>query len=312
MDLKLDHHTRDGIEVVDVEGEIDVYTAPRLRELLIELVNNGHYQLVVNMEKVEFLDSTGLGVLVGGLKRVRAHDGSLDLVCTQERILKIFRITGLTKVFGIHDTRGRGHHRPEVGEVAADRAPGPAMATVEMSFTPLPVHVRTARLVATAVARRSGVDEALLDEVRLAVGEACSRAVEAHQAQCPDEPVRVELTGANGRFEVVVTDAAEAGQDDGDQPVGRARGLACAGRRRGERASPADHRCPPQGLGLAVIAGLADDVQFARTRPASASDELAVRGHRLTVAASAAGRGRAPGSDRVPATGGINVITCAG
>jgi hypothetical protein len=51
---------------------------------------------------VEFLDSTGLGVLVGGLKRVRAHDGSLDLVCTQERILKIFRITGLTQVFGIH------------------------------------------------------------------------------------------------------------------------------------------------------------------------------------------------------------------
>ena len=56
------------------------------------------------MDKVEFLDSTGLGVLVGGLKRVRAHDGSLDLVCTRERILKIFRITGLTKVFGIHET----------------------------------------------------------------------------------------------------------------------------------------------------------------------------------------------------------------
>jgi anti-sigma B factor antagonist len=104
VDLKLDHHNKDGIEIVDVEGEIDVYTAPRLRELLIDLVGNGHYQLVVNMEKVEFLDSTGLGVLVGGLKRVRAHDGSLDLVCTQERILKIFRITGLTKVFGIHTT----------------------------------------------------------------------------------------------------------------------------------------------------------------------------------------------------------------
>ena len=104
VDLKLDTHNKDGIEIVDVEGEIDVYTAPRLRELLIDLVNNGHYQLIVNMEKVEFLDSTGLGVLVGGLKRVRAHDGSLDLVCTQERILKIFRITGLTKVFGIHDT----------------------------------------------------------------------------------------------------------------------------------------------------------------------------------------------------------------
>src|ERR1700704_1397376 len=102
VDLKLDHYNKDGIEIVDVEGEIDVYTAPRLRELLIDLVNNGHYQLVVNMEKVEFLDSTGLGVLVGGLKRVRAHDGSLDLVCTQERILKIFRITARTKGFGTH------------------------------------------------------------------------------------------------------------------------------------------------------------------------------------------------------------------
>ena len=104
VDLKLAHSNKDGIEIVDVEGEIDVYTAPRLRELLIELVNKKNYQLVVNMEKVEFLDSTGLGVLVGGLKRVRAHDGSLDLVCTQERILKIFRITGLTKVFGIHES----------------------------------------------------------------------------------------------------------------------------------------------------------------------------------------------------------------
>jgi len=104
VDLKLGHYNKDGIEVVDVEGEIDIYTAPRLRELLIDLAGKNSYQLVVNMEKVGFLDSTGLGVLVGGLKRVRAHDGSLDLVCTQERILKIFRITGLTKVFGIHQT----------------------------------------------------------------------------------------------------------------------------------------------------------------------------------------------------------------
>ena len=66
VDLKLGHYNKDGIEVVDVEGEIDVYTAPRLRELLIDLVNKNNYQLVVNMEKVEFLDSTGLGVLVGG------------------------------------------------------------------------------------------------------------------------------------------------------------------------------------------------------------------------------------------------------
>ena len=104
MDLKLGHYSKDGIEVVTVEGEIDIYTAPRLRELLIELATKGNYRIVVNLEKVGFLDSTGLGVLVGGLKRVRAHDGSLDLVCAQERILKIFRITGLTKVFGIYQS----------------------------------------------------------------------------------------------------------------------------------------------------------------------------------------------------------------
>jgi len=104
VDLKLGHYAKDGIEVIDVQGEIDMYTPPRLRELLIDLVSTGSYQLVVNLDKVGFLDSTGLGVLVGGLKRVRAHDGSLDLVCTQQRILKIFRITGLTEVFGIYET----------------------------------------------------------------------------------------------------------------------------------------------------------------------------------------------------------------
>src|SRR5436305_9696721 len=104
VDLKLGHYAKDGIEVIDVRGEIDIYTAPRLRELLTNLVSKGSYQLVVNLDKVGFLDSTGLGVLVGGLRRVRAHDGSLDLVCTRERILRIFRVTGLTEVFGIYET----------------------------------------------------------------------------------------------------------------------------------------------------------------------------------------------------------------
>jgi anti-sigma B factor antagonist len=104
VDLKLGHYSKDGIEVIDVAGTIDIDTAPRLRELLIDLVSTNSYQLIVNLERVEFLDSTGLGVLVGGLKRARAHDGSLDLACTQERILKLFRITGLTNVFAIHDT----------------------------------------------------------------------------------------------------------------------------------------------------------------------------------------------------------------
>ena len=126
------------------------------------------------------------------------------------------------------------------------------MATVEMTFTPLPAHVRTARLVATAVARRSGVPEALLDEVRLAVGEACSRAVEVHQEHCPGEPVRVALTGAGERFEVVVTNTA-VGDDGMAWPP--------------EPATGPDGQEPaalPAQLGLAVIAGLADDVHVSR------------------------------------------------
>ncbi len=149
------------------------------------------------------------------------------------------------------------------------------MATVEMSFTPLPAHVRTARLVATAVARRSGVDEELLDEVRLAVGEACSRAVEAHQEFCPGEPVRVALTGANGRFEVVVTDNVAAtngtlavAAQPGSAATGEAQpGGAAAGETRpasGGAARPLP--VVPSELGLAVIEGLADDVEIARTK----------------------------------------------
>lgn len=104
MELSLNHRTEGEHTVLDVGGEVDVYTAPKLREKLVELVGNGHHRLIVDMTKVEFLDSTGLGVLVGGLKRVRSHEGSLALVCDQERILKIFRITGLTKVFPIYDS----------------------------------------------------------------------------------------------------------------------------------------------------------------------------------------------------------------
>ena len=104
MDLSLETRNEGDWTIVSVGGEIDVYTAPKLREALVELVNAGRYQLIVDVEAVDFLDSTGLGVLVGGLKRVRANDGNLRVVCTQERLLKIFRITGLTKVFAIHDS----------------------------------------------------------------------------------------------------------------------------------------------------------------------------------------------------------------
>ena len=104
MDLDLNVRKDGDHSVLEVAGEIDVYTAPKLREQLIELVSDGSYHIVVDLEKVDFLDSTGLGVLVGGLKRVKDRDGEMKLVANQERILKIFDITGLSKVFPMYGT----------------------------------------------------------------------------------------------------------------------------------------------------------------------------------------------------------------
>jgi anti-sigma B factor antagonist len=102
VDLTLSNREVDGHTLVAVGGEIDVYTAPKLRDQISELVSAGKTSLIIDLEAVDFLDSTGLGVLVGGLKKVRAEDGSMSLICTQDRLLKIFRITGLAKVFTIY------------------------------------------------------------------------------------------------------------------------------------------------------------------------------------------------------------------
>jgi anti-sigma B factor antagonist len=102
MNLDLQIGTNGDTSIITLVGEIDVYTAPRLRQALIDLVSQGSTDIVVDMDRVDFLDSTGLGVLVGGLKRVKSSEGDLRLVVTQDRIMKIFDITGLSKVFPIH------------------------------------------------------------------------------------------------------------------------------------------------------------------------------------------------------------------
>jgi len=138
------------------------------------------------------------------------------------------------------------------------------MATVEVTFTPLPAHVRTARLVATAVARRSGVDEALLDEVRLAVGEACSRAVEAHRRHCPAEPVKIEMTDQGERFVVVVSDQAPT-STAALPGAGPSASTGANGHGAATVVQGADDAAIPAGFGLAVISGLADDVHVSST-----------------------------------------------
>ena len=104
MELSLSTYDSGDHTVLEVGGEVDVYTAPRLREKLVELVETGARHVVVDLSRVEFLDSTGLGVLVGALKRLRAVNGTFGLVCAHERLLKIFRITALDRVFSLYDS----------------------------------------------------------------------------------------------------------------------------------------------------------------------------------------------------------------
>jgi len=104
LDIKINvRETPGGAYVVELSGEIDVYTSPKVKEAIGELIDRGIYQLVINLEKVRYIDSTGLGVLIGGLKRVREYGGAVNLVCTNPQIKKIFDITGLVKIFGIYD-----------------------------------------------------------------------------------------------------------------------------------------------------------------------------------------------------------------
>lgn len=106
MDVSVHSFEEGGRTVVQVGGEIDVYTAPVLRERLAALHEAGQHDLVVDLRAVRFMDSTGLGVLVGVLKRVRLARGSLSLVIDSERILKVFRITALTQIFDIFGSVG--------------------------------------------------------------------------------------------------------------------------------------------------------------------------------------------------------------
>lgn len=91
----------DAIPVIELEGEVDVYTAPQLKQRMVELLEGGVKSVVVDLTKVEYLDSTALGVLIGGLKRMKEAEGSLTLVCPNVRIRRVFEITGLDKIFDL-------------------------------------------------------------------------------------------------------------------------------------------------------------------------------------------------------------------
>lgn len=105
MNLSVSTEDVGGHRVVSVRGEVDVYSAPTLRKSVQEAIDEHCCDLIVDLSDIAFIDSTGLGVLVGGQNRAGELGGKLSLVCAQERVLKLFRITGLDEVFAIYPTR---------------------------------------------------------------------------------------------------------------------------------------------------------------------------------------------------------------
>ena len=91
--------------VIALTGEIDLYTAPEFKQQLLDVIGQGAKHVVVDLTDTTFIDSTTLGVLVGGVKRLRPNGGQLSIVCSDRNITKIFEITGLNRVFPIHATR---------------------------------------------------------------------------------------------------------------------------------------------------------------------------------------------------------------
>ena len=93
----------DGIPVIELIGEVDLSTSPVFKQRIYEIIESGKRDVIVDLNGLDFMDSTGLGVLVAALKKTRMEGGSIRLICTKNNIMKIFTITGLDKVFSIYD-----------------------------------------------------------------------------------------------------------------------------------------------------------------------------------------------------------------
>jgi anti-sigma B factor antagonist len=106
MEFHISEEEIDGrTQLIELGGEVDLHTAPEFKELMTGVIDAGKKQVVVDLSTATFIDSTTLGVLVGGEKRLRGDGGSVTVVCPDRDIRKVFEITGLDRVFSMHDSR---------------------------------------------------------------------------------------------------------------------------------------------------------------------------------------------------------------
>jgi anti-sigma B factor antagonist len=131
MDFSVEYTVTDeGIVVLVVSGPMDVATVPQLRDLMVRLIEEGHHRLVLDLSGVDFIDSIGLGVIVGVVHRLRPHDGSVAVAAPSEQVRQVLQITQLDRVVALHDTTAAAVSAVREGDaiVSARRPGGPAPA----------------------------------------------------------------------------------------------------------------------------------------------------------------------------------------
>lgn len=115
---------RDGVPVLDVDGEIDIYTTPQFKEAVSAAIGEGARAIVINMSRVTYMDSSGFGTLLSATKRLRPTDGALYLAGCNEAITRMLQITRLNTIFGIYATEEEAFAAVQTAQDSADAAPG--------------------------------------------------------------------------------------------------------------------------------------------------------------------------------------------
>jgi anti-anti-sigma factor len=172
LDIKV--HVRESSDdayVVELGGEIDVYTSPKVKDAITELIDQGHYNLVINLEKVRYIDSTGLGVLIGGLKRVREHGGTRQPGLHESADQEDLRHHGPRE--NLRHLRRRGGREEGAGVNLPSRR-SEHLGTVELRIPSKPEWVAVARLAVAAIANRLPFSVEEIEDLKLAIAEACT------------------------------------------------------------------------------------------------------------------------------------------
>lgn len=104
--MEISQREKDGITVLDIQGEIDLYNAPEIKDIIQKLIEAQKYNVVINLEKVSYIDSSGIGALISSLSNLKKYQGGLKIINVYASVKKVFELTKLTSFFEIYESEG--------------------------------------------------------------------------------------------------------------------------------------------------------------------------------------------------------------